>query len=131
MALRAPSTHPETPNAALRGCWCRYVMANLTKLMVLVSSVSKPSHPKFVEEIANLSTKIERAYKRAVSNPFIVPGSVRPLILLKDLSMRAYIGQPAVVPFRSLGCRNAACNLSDWGLCPALIARMLQPPNNT
>lgn len=52
-----------------------YVMANLAKLMVLVSSVAKPAHPKFLEEIAKLCTKIERAYKRAVSNPFIVPGS--------------------------------------------------------
>lgn len=51
-------------------------MANLAKLMVLVSSVAKPAHPKFLEEIAKLCTKIERAYKRAVSNPFIVPGSV-------------------------------------------------------
>ena len=60
---------------------CRYAMANLTKLMVLVSSVSKPANPKFLDEIAKLCTKIEKAYKRAVSNPFIVPGSVSCFIL--------------------------------------------------
>jgi hypothetical protein len=59
---------------------CSYVMANLTKLMVLVSSVAKPANPKFVDEIAKLCTQVERAYKRAVSNPFIVPGSVRALL---------------------------------------------------
>ena len=56
---------------------CSYVMTNLTKLMVLVSSASKSTNPKFSEEITALCTQIEKAYKKAVSNPFYVPGSVR------------------------------------------------------
>ena len=55
--------------------------------MVLVSSVSKPANPKFLDEIAKLCTKIEKAYKRAVSNPFILPGSVTPFFLCTLLSV--------------------------------------------
>jgi hypothetical protein len=55
------------------------VTANLTKIIVLVTlaAASGLSHHKLDIEIAAMCIQVEDEFKRAASNPFHTPGSVR------------------------------------------------------
>jgi hypothetical protein len=57
---------------------CRYLTANLTKILVLVRSAAKPAAGgRLADDIAALCGQLERAYKHAAGNPFHTPGTVR------------------------------------------------------
>ena len=57
---------------------CRYVTANLTKLVVLVNTSAKPpTTHRFNEDMILFFQQFERAFKHAASNPFHTAGTVR------------------------------------------------------
>ena len=79
MSLLGRETHTSTSKQAEWSCVLfRYLTANLTKLIVLISAASRlAAHQRLHADISKLCAQLELAYKNAASNPFYTPGTVR------------------------------------------------------